>query len=142
MNENNINKHNDIIDAEFVNESENRSNKADTNDYQNISIEKINEIHYSNQDFNSAQNQRQNFQSFYYSFGNKSNLKLKKPSILTFILLLPFIIIGLLLFLLIGLVSLVIFLPKIFNIIRKKGIKGLKMDYNLLKGLFGQFRTK
>jgi cytoskeletal protein RodZ len=112
------------------------------NENQSNSIKKVNEYHFSDQEFYSSESQQQKFKSFYYSFGNNSNIKLKKPSILKIILLLPFIILGLLFLLIIGLIMFVIFLPKIFNIFRKKGISGLKMDYNLIRGLFSQIRTK
>jgi hypothetical protein len=144
VNENNLNKKNDIIDAEFVNEESTLTNNSNSNlnENQSNSIKKVNEYHFSDQEFYSSESQQQKFKSFYYSFGNNSNIKLKKPSILKIILLLPFIILGLLFLLIIGLIMFVIFLPKIFNIFRKKGISGLKMDYNLIRGLFSQIRTK
>ena len=96
MNENNLNKKNDIIDAEFVNEDSTQTNNSNSNinENQSNSIKKVNEYHFSEQEFYSSENQQQKFKSFYYSFGNNSNIKLKKPSILKIILLLPFITIS------------------------------------------------
>lgn len=135
-------KNDDIIDAEFIKEGEaqhksnkNSLNEETINDIERFQFNNANEANYSNY-------QQEKFNSFFYSFGNSKNLAFKKPSFLQIILLLPFILIALVLVLIIAFVSFVIFLPKIFKIFRRKGLSGLKMDYNIIRGLFSQFKMK
>lgn len=135
-------KNDDIIDAEFIKEGEaqhknykNSLNEETINDIEKFQFNNVNEANYSHY-------QQEKFNNFFYSFGNSKNLAFKKPSLLQIILLLPFILIALVFVLIIAFVSLVIFLPKIFKIFRRKGLSGLKMDYNIIRGLFSQFKMK
>ena len=137
-----INKHEDIIDAEFVSDSDTKIKSTQDKVFTESENEHITKYNYAKNDYNSEQYQTNRFQSFSYSFGNNSKLNFKRPSIFIIILLIPFILVVLMFLLVIGLITFVIFLPKIFNTIRKKGISGLKMDYNLLRGIFGHFKTK
>ena len=135
-------KNNDIIDAEFVTEDEIKMKLPQQKGFTDSEISQVTEYHYTKKEDNSEQNQSNSFQSFSYTFGNNSKLSFKKISLFKIILLIPFFLVVLMVFLVIGLFTFVIFLPKIFNVIRKKGISGLKMDYNLLRGLFGHFKMK
>ena len=106
-------KHNDIIDAEFFSDSE-----------------------YTKKEYNSELKYSPDYQSFSYPFGKIPKINFKRPSLFMLFLLSPiFLIFIIFLFIVFG-IAFVIFLPKIFNTIRKKGISGLKIHYNLLRGLF------
>ncbi len=135
-------KNNEVIDAEFVSEDEIKMKPSQQEGFTDSEISQVTEYHYAKKEYNSEQNQSNSFQSFSYSFGNNSKLSFKKPSLINIILLTPFFLVVLIVFIVIGLLTFVIFLPKIFIVIRKKGISGLKMDYNLLRGLFGHFKMK
>jgi maltodextrin utilization protein YvdJ len=137
-----IDKHDDIIDAEFVSEGSTKIKPPQQEGFTDSETEQVTKYHYAKKEYNSEQNQSNRFQSFSYSFGSNPKLNFKRPSIFIIILLIPFFLVVLMFFLVIGLITFVIFLPKIFNVIRKKGISGLKMDYNLLRGLFGHFKMK
>ncbi|WGL61359.1 hypothetical protein QEJ31_07100 [Pigmentibacter sp. JX0631] len=142
MNNQDKEKH-DIIDAEFVNLSEEVSNKSNNNHENrqfNSDVEKYN-FNINNDERFKTQNQN-NFNSFFYSFQKNDKMKLQKFSFFKLILLLPFILITFCFFVLFGLIAFVIFLPKIYKFFRRKGISGLKMDYNFLRGLFSHFRVK
>lgn len=136
------NKNNDIIDAEFVSEESMKTKPSQQEEFIDSEISQVTKYHYTKKEYNSEQNQSNRFQSFSYSFGNNPKLNFKRPSLFKIILLIPFFLVVFMVFLVIGLITFVIFLPKIFNVIRKKGISGLKMDYNLLRGLFGHFKMK
>ncbi len=135
-------KNNDIIDAEFITEGEiqNKSDKDPLTGQAIIETEKFHFNHENSSNYNKTYQEK--FNTFFYSFSNSKNLAVRKPSLFQMILLLPFILIALIFILIIALISFVIFLPKIFKIFRKKGISGLKMDYNILRGLFSQFKMK
>lgn len=143
MNDSEKIKNNDIIDAEFVKDDgqQNSNQKNTSNNFNdNIYLDQYKFNNNSSENFHEF-NQKE-ASSFFYSFGSKNKVMVKRPSILTIILLLPFILISIIFLLFVGLITFVIFLPKIFRILRKKGISGIKMDYNFLRGLFTHFKVK
>ncbi len=136
------NKNNDVIDVEFVSEDSLKMKPSQQEELTDFETSQLMNYHNIKKEFNSEENQSNHFQSFSYSFGNYPKLNFKKPSIFIIILLIPFFLVVLMVLLMIGFLTFVIFLPKIFNVIRKNGISGLKMNYNLLRGLFGHFKMK
>ncbi|KAB8030949.1 hypothetical protein [Fluviispira multicolorata] len=138
------NKNNDIIDAEFVSDSTPNNDYTETTSAQ----DKLNDltvepsIEYTSYQSYSKIGQDNQFKSFSWSFSNSSNTIKKRPSFLTIIFLIPIILLIFSIFLVFGLLAFVIFLPKLFLILKRKGISGLKMDYKLIRGLFERFKMK
>lgn len=127
------NKNVDVIEAEFVSENI-VNNEIDKNKESNES--KI--ISFTEYNYEKKYSNKDNY--FSYKIINNSNLK--KISFFKLILLTPFLLLFFSLIILFVFVIIVIFLPKIFKIIRKKGISGLKMDYNFLKRFLSHFKIK
>lgn len=137
------NEKNDIIDAEFVNLSEDKSKKTQNIEDDIGAYKELDKYNFNINNNEKFRDQRPNsFNSYFYSFQSKEKIKLQKISLFKLILLLPFLLLAFSIFIFFGLIAFVIFLPKIYKFFRKKGISGLKMDYNFIRGLFSHFRVK
>jgi hypothetical protein len=123
----------EVIDVEFVSEVKKHDEKFDEIDG---NAQLVQEIQYQ------EDTKYYNFKRFDDNFISYKNIKFKKPSLIKFLIFLPFLLIFLFLTLFIGLIMFVIFLPKIFLTIRKGKTSGLKMNYDLIKIVLKQFKAK
>lgn len=133
-------KYKDIIDAEFVSDS---SEKKQEN---NKEIEKV-DVAFQNEKFenpytNSDEQKNKNFGGFYWSSNSKSLFAFKNLSFMQIVFMIPIFLFILSIIIVFGLLTLVIFLPKILLLVKRKGISGLKLDYKNMKELFGRFKMK
>lgn len=123
----------EIIDVEFVSEVKKQEEKLDEIDGNPQLVQEINYQDDSNY---------YNFKKFDNNFISYKNIKFKKPSLIKFLIFLPFLLIFLFLTLFIGLIMFVIFLPKIFLTFRKRKTSELKMNYDFIKIVLKQFKAK